>query len=97
EAMTCVCSVGLDMIAIPGDTPAETISAIIADEAAIGMINRKTTAVRVIPSPGKKEGDYVEFGGLLGRAPVMKVSPLSSRNFIARKGRIPAPIHSLNN
>lgn len=97
EAMTCVCSVGLDMIAIPGDTPAHTISAIIADEAAIGMVNRKTTAVRVIPAPGKNEGDWVEYGGLLGRAPVMRVSCLSSAGFISRKGRIPAPIHSLNN
>lgn len=97
EAMTCVCSVGLDMIAIPGDTPAETISAIIADEAAIGMINRKTTAVRLIPAPGKKVGDMVEFGGLLGRAPVMAVHRESSRDFIARGGRIPAPIQSLNN
>lgn len=97
EAMTCVCSVGLDMIAIPGDTPAEIISAIIADEAAIGMINRKTTAVRIIPAPGKKEGDWVEFGGLLGRAPVMKVNQVSPAKFIQRKGRIPAPIHSLNN
>lgn len=97
EAMTCVCSVGLDMIAIPGDTPAEIISAIIADEAAIGMINRKTTAVRLIPAPGKKEGDWVEFGGLLGRAPVMKVNLMSPAKFIQRKGRIPAPIHSLNN
>ena len=97
EAMTCVCSVGLDMIAIPGDTPAEIISAIIADEAAIGMINRKTTAVRIIPAPGKKEGDWVEFGGLLGRAPIMKVNQMSPARFIQRKGRIPAPIHSLNN
>jgi uncharacterized protein (UPF0210 family) len=97
EAMTCVCSVGLDMIAIPGDTPAEIISAIIADEAAIGMINRKTTAVRIIPAPGKKEGDWVEFGGLLGRAPIMKVNQMSPAKFIQRKGRIPAPIHSLNN
>ncbi len=97
EAMTCVCSVGLDMIAVPGDTPADTISAIIADEAAIGMINRKTTAVRIIPAPGKKDGDWVEFGGLLGRAPVMKVNQYSSAKFVGRKGRIPAPIHSLNN
>jgi uncharacterized protein (UPF0210 family) len=97
EAMTCVCSVGLDMIAIPGDTPAEIISAIIADEAAIGMINRKTTAVRLIPVPGKKVGDWVEFGGLLGHAPVMKVNENSPAQFIQRKGRIPAPIHSLNN
>lgn len=97
EAMTCVCSVGLDMIAIPGDTPAEIISAIIADEAAIGMINRKTTAVRLIPAPGKKVGDWVEFGGLLGRAPVMKVNTNSPAKFVQRRGRIPAPIHSLNN
>lgn len=97
EAMTCVCSVGLDMIAIPGDTPASTISGIIADEAAIGMINRKTTAVRLIPAPGKKVGDWVEFGGLLGRAPVMAVSLFSSTAFINRQGRIPAPIHALNN
>ena len=97
EAMTCVCSVGLDMIAIPGDTPASTIAAIIADEAAIGMINRKTTAVRVIPAPGKKVGDHVEFGGLLGHAPVMALNPYRSDAFIARGGRIPAPIHSLNN
>ncbi|NLB87828.1 MAG: PFL family protein [Syntrophomonadaceae bacterium] len=97
EAMTCVCSVGLDMIAVPGDTPKETIAAIIADEAAIGMINRKTTAVRIIPAPGKKEGDWVEFGGLLGRAPVMRLNQYSAAKFINRKGRIPAPIHSLNN
>jgi hypothetical protein len=97
EAMTAVCSVGLDMIAIPGDTSEYTISAIIADEAAIGMINRKTTAVRIIPAPGKKPGDWVEFGGLLGRAPVMPVNNCSPAHFIARKGRIPAPIHSLNN
>ena len=97
EAMTCVCSVGLDMIVSPGDTSASTISAIIADEAAIGMINNKTTAVRVIPAPGKKVGDIVEFGGLLGTGPVMKVSNLDSSAFIARGGRIPAPIHSLRN
>ncbi len=97
EAMTAVCSVGLDMIAIPGDTPAETISAIIADEMAIGVINTKTTAVRVIPAPGKKVGDYVEFGGLLGRAPVMAVHGASSERFISRGGRIPAPVHSLKN
>lgn len=97
EAMTCVCSVGLDMIAIPGDTSAETISGIIADEAAIGMINQKTTAVRIIPAPGKKVGDSVEFGGLLGRAPIMKVSPFSSHDFIHRGGRIPAPVHSFKN
>ena len=97
EAMTCVCSVGLDMIAIPGDTPASTISAIIADEAAIGMINNKTTAVRVIPAPGTGVGDTVEFGGLFGRAPIIPVSPFSSEEFIARGGRIPAPLHSLRN
>ena len=97
EAMTCVCSVGLDMIAIPGDTPASTISAIIADEAAIGMVNNKTTAVRVIPAVGKKAGDTVEFGGLLGFAPVMPVNTYSAEEFIARGGRIPAPLHSLRN
>lgn len=97
EAMTCVCSVGLDMIAIPGDTPESTISAIIADEAAIGMINGKTTAVRVIPAFGKTVGDEVEFGGLLGRAPVMAVSKFSSFDFIQRGGRIPAPVHSFRN
>lgn len=97
EAMTCVCSVGLDMIVIPGDTPASTISAIIADEAAIGMINQKTTAVRVIPAPGARVGDKVEFGGLLGTGPVMPVKPYSSEEFIARGGRIPAPINSLKN
>ena len=97
EAMTCVCSVGLDMIAVPGDTSAETISAIIADEAAIGVINNKTTAVRIIPAPGKKVGDSVEFGGLLGRAPVMPVHAFSSAAFIRRGGRIPAPLNSLKN
>lgn len=97
EAMTCVCSVGLDMIAIPGDTSAATLSAIIADEAAIGMINKKTTAVRVIPVPGKKVGEVVVFGGLLGYAPIMPVNQFSSENFINRGGRIPAPIHALNN
>jgi uncharacterized protein len=97
EAMTCVCSVGLDMIAIPGDTPEETISAIIADEAAIGMINNKTTSVRVIPAFGKKAGDQVEFGGLLGGAPVMAVNKYSSKEFIQRSGRIPAPVHSFKN
>ena len=97
EAMTCVCSVGLDMIAVPGDTPAETIAAIIADEAAIGMVNSKTTAVRVIPAPGRKVGDVVEFGGLLGSAPVMPVHTPSSAAFIARGGRIPAPLQSLKN
>ena len=95
--MTAVCSVGLDMIAIPGDTPASTVSAIIADEAAIGMINNKTTAVRVIPVPGKGVGDSVEFGGLLGRAPIMPVNRTDSSKFIARGGRIPAPIHSNKN
>ena len=97
EAMTCVCSVGLDMIAVPGDTPAETIAAIIADEAAIGMINNKTTAVRVIPAPGKVVGDRVEMGGLLGSAPVMPVHTESSAEFIRRGGRIPAPLNSLKN
>ncbi|MDY3993153.1 MAG: PFL family protein [Evtepia sp.] len=97
EAMTCVCSVGLDMIAVPGDTSAETLSAIIADEAAIGMVNSKTTAVRLIPAPGKKVGDMVEFGGLLGSAPVMPVHPFSSAAFIQRGGRIPAPMQSLKN
>ncbi len=97
EAMTCVCSVGLDMIAVPGDTTAETISAIIADEAAIGMVNQKTTAVRLIPAPGKVVGDLVEFGGLLGSAPVIPVHPFSSAAFIARGGRIPAPMQSLKN
>ena len=97
EAMTCVCSVGLDMIAVPGDTSAATISAIIADEAAIGMINTKTTAVRIIPAPGKVVGDRVEMGGLLGSAPVMPVHPQSAEAFIARGGRIPAPIQSLKN
>ena len=97
EAMTAVCSVGLDMIAVPGDTPAETISAMIADEAAIGMINNKTTAVRVIPVPSKKVGETVEFGGLLGHAPIMGVNPASSADMIHRGGLIPAPIHSFKN
>ncbi len=97
EAMTCVCSVGLDMIAVPGDTSAETISAIIADEAAVGMVNAKTTAVRLIPAPGKQVGDEVSFGGLLGAAPIMPVHPESSAGFIARGGRIPAPMQSLKN
>ena len=97
EAMTCVCSVGLDMIAIPGDTSPSTISAIIADEMAIGMVNNKTTAVRLIPVPDKKAGDWAEFGGLLGGAPVMSVHNFSSEAFIARGGRIPAPIHSFRN
>lgn len=97
EAMTCVCSVGLDMIAIPGDTPATTISGIIADEAAIGMVNQKTTAVRIIPVIGKSVGETVEFGGLLGYAPIMPVNGFSCEAFINRKGRIPAPIHSFKN
>jgi len=97
EAMTCVCSVGLDMIAVPGDTSAATLSAIIADEAAIGMVNAKTTAVRIIPAPDKVVGDVVEFGGLLGTAPVMPVHPESAQAFIARGGRIPAPMQSLKN
>lgn len=97
EAMTCVCSVGLDMIAIPGDVEAETIAGIIADEAAIGMINKKTTAVRVIPAIGKKAGERVEFGGLLGGAPIINVNPFSARQFVKRGGRIPAPITSLSN
>ncbi|WP_425057779.1 hypothetical protein SCACP_23190 [Sporomusa carbonis] len=97
EAMTCVCSVGLDMIAVPGDTSAATISGIIADEAAIGMINNKTTAVRIIPVPGKTVGDNVEFGGLLGYSPIMPVSRFKSDAFIARGGRIPAPVRSLTN
>ena len=97
EAMTCVCSVGLDMIAVPGDTTAATISAVIADEAAVGMINNKTTAVRLIPVPGKKVGDKVEFGGLLGYAPIISVNPFKPDVFINRGGRIPAPIRSLTN
>ena len=97
EAMTCVCSVGLDMIAIPGSTTAETISGIIADEMALGMINQKTTAVRLIPAEGKEVGDRVEFGGLLGHAPVMAVNPFGCERFVNRKGRIPAPIHSFKN
>ena len=97
EAMTCVCSVGLDMVAIPGSTTAATISGIIADEAAIGMINNKTTAARLIPVIGKEVGDMVEFGGLLGYAPIMAVNKFSCENFIKRGGRIPAPIHSFKN
>lgn len=97
EAMTCVCSVGLDMIAIPGDTSATTISGIMADEMAIGMVNNKTTAVRLIPAPGKKPGDWVEFGGLLGGCPVIDVNRFSCADFINRGGRIPAPIHSFRN
>ena len=97
EAMTSVCSVGIDMVAIPGDTPASTISAMIADEAAIGMVNNKTTAVRVIPVPNKTVGEFVEFGGLLGRAPIMNVSKESAEKFISRGGIIPAPIHGNKN
>ena len=97
EAMTAVCSVGIDMVVIPGDTSAEVISALIADEAAIGMVNSKTTAVRLIPAPGCKVGDMVEFGGLLGSAPVQPVHPYSSAAFVARGGRIPAPMQSLKN
>ncbi|MGL5766654.1 MAG: PFL family protein, partial [Sarcina sp.] len=97
EAMTCVCSVGLDMIALPGTTSAATISGIIADEAAIGMINNKTTAVRLIPVPGKDVGDIVEFGGLLGTAPIMRTSPGNCDLFVERGGHIPAPLHSLKN
>lgn len=97
EAMTAVCSVGLDMIAVPGKTTADTIAAIIADEAAIGMVNSKTTAVRIIPVPGKDVGEEVVYGGLFGKAPIMKVSDYSSSNFIARGGRIPAPLQSLKN
>jgi uncharacterized protein (UPF0210 family) len=95
--MTSVCSVGLDMIALPGDTSAATLSAIIADEMAMGMVNNKTTAVRIIPVPGKKAGEWAEFGGLLGGAPIMPVNPAKSDVFIARGGRIPAPIHSFRN
>ena len=97
EAMTCVCSVGIDMVAVPGDTPATTLSGMIADESAIGMINNKTTAVRIIPVPNKGVGESVEFGGLLGSAPIMKVSPYGCSTFINRGGRMPAPIHSNKN
>jgi hypothetical protein len=97
EAMSCVCSVGLDMIAVPGDTPPEIISGMIADEMAIGTFNNKTTAVRVIPVPGKTVGDSVEYGGLLGKAPIMNVNTSSCKVFIERGGRIPAPIHSMRN
>ena len=97
EAMTCVCSVGLDMIAIPGDTKETTIAGIIADEMAIGMVNQKTTAVRIIPVIGKGVGENVEFGGLLGHAPIMPVNPFGCENFVDRGGRIPAPIHSFKN
>ena len=97
EAMTCVCSVGIDMVVVPGDTSPETISGILADEVAIGVINTKTTALRIIPAPGKKVGDMVEFGGLLGTGPVMPVNPYGCADFINRGGRIPAPMHSLKN
>jgi uncharacterized protein (UPF0210 family) len=97
EAMTAVCSVGLDMVIVPGDTKPEVISALIADEAAIGMVNSKTTAVRLIPAIGKKEGEMLEFGGLLGRGPVMHISSVDPSVFVARGGRIPAPIQSLKN
>ena len=97
EAMTCVCSVGLDMIAIPGDTPASTISGIIADEMAIGMVNQKTTAVRLIPVIGKGVGEKAEFGGLLGYAPIIPVNQYSCEKFVNRGGRIPAPVHSFKN
>ena len=97
EAMTCVCSVGLDMIAIPGDTPATTIAGLIADETAIGMINQKTTAVRIIPVIGKGVGESIEWGGLLGHAPIMPVNSFSSQRFVDRRGRIPAPVHSFKN
>ncbi len=97
EAMTAVCSVGLDMVAVRGDTPAETISGMIADEAAIGVINNKTTAVRVIPAKGKKVGEQIDFGGIFGSAPVMPVNTNSPAKFVSRGGRIPAPIHSFKN
>ena len=95
--MTAVCSVGLDMIVVPGDTPSDTIAAIIADEAAIGMVNSKTTAVRLIPAIGKKMGEELDFGGLLGYGPIMKINPNSSSKFISRGGQIPAPMQSLKN
>jgi uncharacterized protein (UPF0210 family) len=97
EAWTSVCSVGIDMVAVPGSTSAETIAAIIADEMAIGVMNNKTTAVRIIPVPGRDVGEMVEFGGLLGSAPIMPVNRFSSEQFIRRGGRIPAPVHSLRN
>jgi uncharacterized protein (UPF0210 family) len=97
EAMTCVCSVGLDMIAIPGDVSASVISGMIADEAAIGVINHKTTAVRIIPVHGKDVGEMVSFGGLLGYAPIMRVNQTDNTAFVARGGRIPAPVHSFKN
>jgi uncharacterized protein (UPF0210 family) len=97
EALTSVCSVGLDMFAIPGDTPDTTINAIIADELSIGVINNKTTAVRVIPVPGKRAGESVDFGGLLGEAPIMEVNKGSAENFLKRGGRMPAPVTSMRN
>ena len=97
EAMTCVCSVGLDMIAVPGDTSVEALAGIIADEMAIGVINNKTTAVRIIPAIGKKDGESVEFGGLFGRAPIMHVNPHAGTVFAHRGGRFPAPLNSLKN
>lgn len=97
EAMTAICSVGFDMVAIPGDTSAETISGMIADEAAIGVMNHKTTAVRVIPVPGKKPGDEVNFGGLLGYAPIIPVNTVGNADFIRRGGFIPAPVHGMRN
>ena len=97
EAMTAVCSVGIDMVILPGDTPAEVISALIADEAAIGMVNSKTTAVRVIPAIGKEKGEILNFGGLLGWGPVMEINRFSPKEFVARGGRIPAPLQSLKN
>ena len=97
EAMTAVCSVGIDMVIIPGDTPAEVISALIADEAAIGMVNSKTTAVRVIPAIGRKPGECLNFGGLLGWGPVMEINRFSPKKFVSRGGRIPAPLQSLKN
>ena len=97
EAMTAVCSVGIDMVVIPGDTPAQVISALIADEAAIGMVNSKTTAVRVIPAIGRKAGEELDFGGLLGYAPIMPISTYSPSGFIRRGGRIPAPLQALKN
>ena len=97
EAMTAVCSVGLDMVVIPGDTPAETLAALIADELTIGVINHKTTATRIIPAPGLKAGEWIDFGGLLGRSPVMPISTVSPARLIARGGRMPAPLTSLRN
>ena len=97
EAMTAVCSVGLDMFAVPGDTPASSLAALIADELAIGVVNNKTTGVRVIPAPGTKPGDSVDFGGLLGRAPVMKLNTFSAERFVKRGGRMPAPMSAQRN